>query len=754
MKKRLLVCLLLAVALTVCTAVAMAEECDLKYGDQVCVSHSYSFLRTEETHQYVKTHQFKSGMTYVTHEETEAHSFGEFYKQDDQSHVRVCSVCGWSNSQGHAFKADSISAGTCVEPAVIQYRCLACPYYYSITDESTLGVKHTCHMIDMEAPTCQKDGWTKLKCDYCEYTTTETTQIGHQFIPVAVKDQPYPCQDGVSYNKCCWCDARSNEKVIAATTSCVASDEYTENPATCFNDGSRKYMCKYGCGTVVKTEVLPKRTHVMTSKVYTAATCGAKGSTMHYCSQTGCTYWYVEEDIPATGKHTFGAWQTETAATCSKAGLEKHSCSVCGATETQSIAATNEHLWSEWKTIIEPTATTDGEAERVCTTCGAEQTKVLKSTGNGSDDDDDDDDDDDSDDDYPIPAPPIDPNHTHVPVTKKGFPATCETWGREDGTGCAICGKFISGNWIAPLGHTPVTVPGYPATETEKGLSDGIKCAVCGKMLLGQYPVDINGTYYDPENPDQPIDPPVYPPVEIEGELEPGHPNFDLDKYLDEYYEHVENGDEIRPTIDSDKCIIGTTVKLEGDNITVLIKGAEDYAICPIDKYPMSQWIDLGNGTHKRICTCIDCDYYEIAACTYFTIVVDEAEYKICPICGHFTEKSYEWIKGVKVGGVGDMNELIARDITAPFGTAAVQVKDMSAEPTVITSSFTAVKSTKGVLNSWTNEETLYIPMENPGDVTLAQMNMDGEFAAVPFAWENGYVIFNADEHGLYLFVK
>ena len=63
------------------------------------------------------------------------------------------------------------------------------------------------------------------------------------------------------------------------------------------------------------------------------------------------------------------------------------------------------------------------------------------------------------------------------------------------------------------------------------------------------------------------------------------------------------------------------------------------------------------------------------------------------------------------------------------------------------------MKSTKGALDQWNGSETLYIPMVHPGDVALVQLNMDGEFKTVPFMYDNGFVIFNADQHGLYLFV-
>lgn len=48
-----------------------------------------------------------------------------------------------------------------------------------------------------------------------------------------------------------------------------------------------------------------------------------------------------------------------------------------------------------------------------------------------------------------------------------------------------------------------------------------------------------------------------------EGDMNiPGQPGFDLDRYLDEFYKHVEGGDVIRPQIDADKCTIGREMML------------------------------------------------------------------------------------------------------------------------------------------------------------------------------------------------
>ena len=238
------------------------------------------------------------------------------------------------------------------------------------------------------------------------------------------------------------------------------------------------------------------------------------------------------------------------------------------------------------------------------------------------------------------------------------------------------------------------------------------------------------------------------------GAYMPGHPDFDLDKYLDEYYKHVEGGDVIRPGIDSDKCIIGQEITPDGSSKPVIVKGAEDYAICPVCKYPMSQWISLGNGQHIRYCTDKDCDYYEIANCPYFYITVDEVEYHVCPICGDFTERLYEFIDGVMVGGVGEMHSLYVRGLDKPFAEAAHVVKNYQDEAVVIRYSFTAVQSEKGVLNHWDKMLSVFIPVENAEGLKLVRMDREGNFEQITYMYFNGNLAFNTDCEGLYLLLS
>ena len=78
--------------------------------------------------------------------------------------------------------------------------------------------------------------------------------------------------------------------------------------------------------------------HKFVEEITKAATCGEAGLKTFRCA---CGESYTEV-IPATGNHTFGAWEVTTPAQVGVKGEETRTCAVCGKTETREIPALPE----------------------------------------------------------------------------------------------------------------------------------------------------------------------------------------------------------------------------------------------------------------------------------------------------------------------------------------------------------------------------------------------------------------------------
>ena len=91
---------------------------------------------------------------------------------------------------------------------------------------------------------------------------------------------------------------------------------------------------------------------------------------------------------------------------------------------------------------------------------------------------------------------------------------------------------------------------------------------------------------------------------------------FDLDKYLDDFYANVENGEELRARVKGDMCIAGTisAVSLHGnfdDSQALVIDVNEDGMVCPECSYPMTQWFNWIADQMKCFCTNTNCSHVE-----------------------------------------------------------------------------------------------------------------------------------------------
>ena len=176
-------------------------------------------------------------------------------------------------------------------------------------------------------------------------------------------------------------------------------------------------------------------------------TCTAEGTKTKTCTQCGAT---VTETIPKTS-HKYA--DTVVAPTCTVDGYTLHKCSVCGTSYKDNTTKATGHSYGNFVVTKQPTCTSEGAVIKTCTKCNATVTEKLPAKG-------------------------------HTAVTDKGYPATCTTAGKTDGSHCSVCGAVIKA-------QTTITATGHKSSGwiTDKAASIGVKgskhkeCTVCKKVL-------------------------------------------------------------------------------------------------------------------------------------------------------------------------------------------------------------------------------------------------------------------------------
>ena len=176
-------------------------------------------------------------------------------------------------------------------------------------------------------------------------------------------------------------------------------------------------------------------------------TCTAEGTAIKTCTKCNAT---VTETIPKTS-HKYA--DTVVAPTCTTDGYTLHKCSVCGTSYKDNTTKATGHSYGNFVVTKQPTCTSEGAVIKTCTKCNATVTEKLPAKG-------------------------------HTAVTDKGYPATCTTAGKTDGSHCSVCGAVIKA-------QTTITATGHKSSGwiTDKAASIGVKgskhkeCTVCKKVL-------------------------------------------------------------------------------------------------------------------------------------------------------------------------------------------------------------------------------------------------------------------------------
>ena len=176
-------------------------------------------------------------------------------------------------------------------------------------------------------------------------------------------------------------------------------------------------------------------------------TCTSEGTKTKTCTQCGAT---VTETIAKTS-HKYVA--TVVAPTCTTDGYTLHKCSVCGTSYKDNTTKATGHSYGNSVVTKQPTCTSEGTAIKTCTKCNATVTEKLPAKG-------------------------------HTAVTDKGYPATCTTAGKTDGSHCSVCNTVIKA-------QTVINATGHKSSGwiVDKAASIGVKgskhkeCTVCKKVL-------------------------------------------------------------------------------------------------------------------------------------------------------------------------------------------------------------------------------------------------------------------------------
>ena len=176
-------------------------------------------------------------------------------------------------------------------------------------------------------------------------------------------------------------------------------------------------------------------------------TCTSEGTKTKTCTKCGAT---VTETI-AKLSHSYTT--TVVAPTCTADGYTLHKCSVCGTSYKDSTTKATGHSYGNSVVTKQPTCTSEGTKTKTCTKCNATVTEKLPAKG-------------------------------HTAVTDKGYPATCTTAGKTDGSHCSVCNTVIKA-------QTVINATGHKSSGwiTDKAVSIGVKgsmhkeCTVCKKVL-------------------------------------------------------------------------------------------------------------------------------------------------------------------------------------------------------------------------------------------------------------------------------
>ena len=368
--------------------------------------------------------------------------------------TKTCTQCGATVTEtiaklSHSYTT-TVVAPTCTADGYTLHKCSVCGTSYK--DSTTKATGHSYgNSVVTKQPTCTSEGTKTKTCTKCNATVTETIpKTSHKYADTVVA--PTCTADGYTLHKCSVCGTSYKDSTTKATGHSYGNSVVTKQP-TCTAEGTKTKTCTK-CGATV-TETIAKLSHSYTTTVV-APTCTADGYTLHKCSVCGTSY--KDNTTKATG-HSYGNSVVTKQPTCTSEGTKTKTCTKCNATVTETIPKTS-HKYAD--TVVAPTCTADGYTLHKCSVCGTSyKDNTTKATGH---------------------------SYGNSVVTKQ---PTCTSEGTAIKT-CTKCNATVTEK-LPAKGHTAVTDKGYPATCTTAGKTDGSHCSVCNTVIKVQTVINATG---------------------------------------------------------------------------------------------------------------------------------------------------------------------------------------------------------------------------------------------------------------------
>ena len=368
--------------------------------------------------------------------------------------TKTCTQCGATVTEtiaklSHSYTT-TVVAPTCTADGYTLHKCSVCGTSYK--DSTTKATGHSYgNSVVTKQPTCTSEGTKTKTCTKCNATVTETIpKTSHKYADTVVA--PTCTADGYTLHKCSVCGTSYKDSTTKATGHSYGNSVVTKQP-TCTAEGTKTKTCTK-CGATV-TETIAKLSHSYTTTVV-APTCTADGYTLHKCSVCGTSY--KDSTTKATG-HSYGNSVVTKQPTCTSEGTKTKTCTKCNATVTETIPKTS-HKYAN--TVVAPTCTTNGYTLHKCSVCGTSyKDNTTKATGH---------------------------SYGNSVVTKQ---PTCTSEGTAIKT-CTKCNATVTEK-LPAKGHTAVTDKGYPATCTTAGKTDGSHCSVCNTVIKVQTVINATG---------------------------------------------------------------------------------------------------------------------------------------------------------------------------------------------------------------------------------------------------------------------